>query len=122
MLESAVMRLTRRSFIRWVLSSGAALACPFPMPASAAGPGGERKAPTPLLHSEGNAVCHAVRDGEDLPVPAPDRRCDVVIVGGGPSGLAAASELAGTDYLLLEKEGHLGGNAYAETWRGLDYC
>src|SRR5581483_2082630 len=114
------MDITRRSFIRWVIASGAAMACPIP------GFGKPRKS-SPLdvsseeLHSETNKVCHEVRDGHKLPLPAPSRSCDVVVVGGGPSGLAAADEVKGADFLLLEKEPHVGGNSYAESWEGLTY-
>src|SRR3569832_1015393 len=112
--------VSRRSFIKWVLASGAEIGCPTP--AGAAGeasgkPGAGR--PSPALHSEDNSICHKVRDGESMPSPAPDQKVGVVIVGGGPSGLAAADELKGGDYLLLEKEDHLGGNSYSENWEGL---
>ncbi|MFI5349132.1 MAG: FAD-dependent oxidoreductase, partial [Elusimicrobiota bacterium] len=73
------------------------------------------------LYSEGYDVCHKVRDGEDLPAPAPDQKCGVVVIGGGASGLAAADELKGSDFLLLEKEDHVGGNSYSGEWEGLRY-
>lgn len=96
------------------------MGCPIPSGAAedAKSKGG---APAPSLESEDYAVCHKVRDGEELPDPPPDEKCGVVIVGGGPSGLAAADELKGSDFLLLEKEGHVGGNCYAESWEGLNY-
>ena len=47
-------------------------------------------------------------------------RHDVVIVGGGMSGLACAWFLRDRDFLLLEKEDHWGGNAYLEEyWSGI---
>ena len=116
------MNVSRRSFIRWVLASGAAMGCPIPPAGASEGgrpPAGS--APDAKLRSEDYTICHKVRDGEDLPAPAPDQTCGVVIVGGGPSGLAAADELKGSDFLLLEKEGHVGGNSYCEEWEGLKY-
>ena len=46
--------------------------------------------------------------GRDLPVYG---RCDVLVVGGGPSGTAAAvaAARAGADVMLLERYNHLGG-------------
>jgi hypothetical protein len=120
------MDVSRRSFIRWVLPSGAAMGCPIPSgaadgaPAAGGKPGADR-IPAANLHSEDYTICHKVRDGDSLPVPAPDSTCGVVIIGGGPSGLAAADELKGSDFLLLEKEDHVGGNSYSENWEGLNY-
>ncbi|MBI4376708.1 MAG: FAD-dependent oxidoreductase [Elusimicrobia bacterium] len=114
------MALTRRSFIRWVISAGAAMACPVPGWARGSGqtPGGR---PKTRLDSEANEICHQSRDGLAMPVPAPSLSCDILIVGGGPSGLAAADELKDQDFLLLEKEPYLGGNSYTESWQGLNY-
>lgn len=111
------MRISRRSFIRWVLGSAAASACPFP-PAASGAPAG---IPPGRLGGEANEVCHRVRDGEMGRWPEPSKTVDVAVVGGGPSGLAAADELQDLDFLLLEKEGHVGGNAYAESWEGRLY-
>jgi NADPH-dependent 2,4-dienoyl-CoA reductase/sulfur reductase-like enzyme len=88
---------------------------------SPAAPKGKSGIPAANRHSEDNTVCHQVRDGVQLPVPALDQKCGVVIIGGGPSGLAAADELKSSDFLLLEKEDQLGGNSYSENWQGLDY-
>lgn len=111
-------RISRRSFIRWVLGSAAASVCPVPPGASAAA---GKALPAGKLHSETNEICHQVRDGETGRWPEPSRTVDVVVVGGGPSGLAAADALQDRDFLLLEKEGHVGGNAHAESWEGRLY-
>lgn len=97
------------------------MGCPVPMKASAEGKPKDA-APGPLLHSESHAVCHQVRDGDRLPAAPVSRKVDLVIVGGGPSGLAAADRAQDADFLLLEKEPHLGGNALTEEWEGKRYC
>lgn len=116
------MDLSRRSFIKWVIASGAAMACPVPIAALDAAKGAPAAGgPTPSLGGESNAVCHKVRDGEAIAEAPVDETCGVAIVGGGPSGLAAADELKTADFRLLEKEPHLGGNCWAESWEGCWY-
>ena len=107
---------TRRFFIKTAL-----------MGATAAGwPGGRRDsaeaAPTPLpktLRGDHFETCHAVRDGVTLPAVRTTVSHDVVIVGGGPSGLCAAYHLRDRDLLLLEKEDVLGGNCILDEWEGV---
>jgi len=112
------MDISRRSFIKWVIA-GAASASPF---GCAPGVPGGTKVPDARLGSETNKVCHDVRDGIMAGLPPPSKSVDVVVVGGGPSGLAAAEKCFGSDFLLLEKEPVVGGNALTETWEGLNYC
>ncbi|KAF2989461.1 NAD(P)-binding protein [Methylocystis sp. MJC1] len=69
------------------------------------------------------APMHAIRDGLwDRPAPAPERRVEVAIVGGGLAGLAAAALLRDHDILLLERETEPGGAAKSGRWRDIDYA
>ena len=63
-----------------------------------------------------------MRDGKIFSRPPVSARHDVVIVGGGVSGLAAAYLLRSRDFLLLEKEPHWGGNAYLMEYQGNAYA
>ncbi|MBL9105932.1 MAG: FAD-dependent oxidoreductase [Myxococcales bacterium] len=71
------------------------------------------------LAGEAFATCHAVRDGEALPLATEFAEHELVIVGGGPSGLVAAHRLRDRDVLLLEKEATLGGNCTRDEWEGV---
>ena len=106
--------ITRRSFIKTVIVGSTTFSvCPF-----------ESWAETkqrPKLASERSDICHQVRD-ERAPLPAKVARAyEVVIVGGGPSGLAAAYALRDVNFLLLEKEPRTGGNCTREAREGVSF-
>ena len=74
-----------------------------------------------LPGSESFSQCHSVRDGTVFAIPPPSRTFDVVIVGGGLSGLTAAYRLRERNILLLEKDPWVGGNAVIADWKGIQY-
>lgn len=109
------MTTNRRDFIKFVVAGSIAAGCPVDLSLLAA-------TPPPAVEGEDNRICHAVRDGKAFSRPPVSARHDVVIVGGGVSGLAAAYRLQHRDFLLLEKEPHWGGNAYLAEFNGEAYA
>src|SRR5262245_58502269 len=105
---------TRRQTIKYLIGGAVAAACPVPLLAAAS-------QPLQQLGSEENKLCHQLRDGASFKFPAPSSEHEIAIVGGGPSGLIAAYRLRDTNFILLEKEPRLGGNAISEQWRGAWY-
>jgi phytoene dehydrogenase-like protein len=107
-------KTTRRDAIKYLISGAVASACPWPA--------GAGTAANVLLSSESNAVCHQVRDGKQFALPKPSAAYEIVIAGGGPSGLMAAYRLRDTNFLLIEKESRLGGDALSEQWQDQWYA
>lgn len=112
------MSHSRRDFIKFVVAGSIASGCPvdkalIPIPAD--------DSHTLSLEGEQFSICHLVRDGHSFPKPDATRKADIAIIGGGMAGLSAAYFLRGKDWLLLEKEGHFGGNAYEEEFDGQPY-
>jgi protoporphyrinogen/coproporphyrinogen III oxidase len=111
----------RRDFIKFVVAGAVTAGCPVDLSLVA------QTTETPGTHAptvdgEDNRICHQVRDGKIFARPPVSAKHDVVIVGGGVSGLTAAYRLQHRDVLLLEKEPHWGGNAYAIDYQGSSYA
>ena len=108
------MTETRRDFLKFVVAGSVAAGCPVNLSLLAA----PKAARSHKFDGDHFAICHEVRDGQQFDKPPVSSRHDVVIVGGGVSGLSAAYFLREHDFLLLEKEPHWGGNAYLEEYQG----
>ena len=111
------MSLDRRDFIRFIVGGSVAAGCPLDRALIAAPP--EKPMEVDGDHYE---ICHEVRDGHHFDRPPVSARHDIVIVGGGVSGLTAAYLVQHRDFLLLEKETHWGGNAYLEDYQGMVFA
>ena len=103
---------SRRSFIKQLLAGSSLLA---------ATAYASCKPSRPLAHIKGSivgansAAGHLLRNAASLPPPSHSIDTDVLIVGGGISGLSAKRWLHAhgqNDVLLLEMDNHFGGNAH----------
>jgi protoporphyrinogen oxidase len=115
--EHKCMTTNRRDFIKFVVAGSIAAGCPIDPSLLVA-----QTASQPAVEGEDNRICHQVRDGKNFSLPAVSAHHDIVIVGGGVSGLATAYLLRDRDFLLLEKEPHWGGNAYLMEFQGNAYA
>lgn len=109
------MSANRRDFIKFVVAGAVSAGCPVDLSLVA------QDTHAATVDSENNQICHQVRDGKIFSRPPAAAKHDIVIVGGGVSGLAAAYYLQHRDILLIEKEPHWGGNAYAMEYQGVAY-
>lgn len=123
----------RRDFIKFVVAGAVTAGCPIDLSLVAQGEAqnGAAQKNAASTHAaevdgESNRICHQIRDSTNgnkmFTRPPASARHDVVIVGGGVSGLTAAYRLRDRDFLLLEKEPHWGGNAYAMEYDGSTYA
>jgi monoamine oxidase len=111
------MTKSRRDFLRFVLAGSVAAGCPFDLKLLA-----DAEAPVPQVDGDHFDICHKIRDGEKFISPPVNKRYDIIIVGGGISGLSSAYFLRDENFLLLEKEPHWGGNAYKEEYQGQGFA
>jgi protoporphyrinogen/coproporphyrinogen III oxidase len=118
------MSANRRDFIKFVVAGAVTAGCPIDLSLVAAQTQKDdaQKNHGADVDGEDNRICHQVRDGKVFTRPPASARHDVVIIGGGVSGLTAAYRLRHRDFLLLEKEPHWGGNAYEMEYEGSVYA
>ncbi|HTW58242.1 MAG TPA: FAD-dependent oxidoreductase [Terriglobales bacterium] len=113
------MSANRRDFIKFVVAGAVTAGCPVDLSLVAQGAEAHTAA---TVDGEDNRICHEVRDGKAFTRPPVSAKHDVVVVGGGVSGLTAAYQLQHRNALLLEKEPHWGGNAYVMEYDGSAYA
>ena len=111
------MSSSRRDFLKFIVAGSVAAGCPIDLSLLAA-----PEEVRPQIEGDHFEICHQVRDGQNFARPPVSKRYDIVIAGGGASGLSAAYFLRGRDFLLLEKEPQWGGNATMEEYQGQRFC
>jgi len=109
---------TRRQIMQGLAAAGAAL-----LPHAASPAAASESFRLADWTGDSFAPMHAIRNGEwNGPLPKPEWRVEVAVVGGGLAGLTAAAMLDDLDLIVLEREAEPGGNAKAGVWRGIDYA
>lgn len=116
------MSESRRDFLKFVLAGSVAAGCPIDLSVFTRSEQGDQAHAAPQIEGEHFEICHQIRDKHTFARPPVTKHHDVVIVGGGVSGMSAAYFLQRHDFLLLEKEPHWGGNAYLETYKGQPFA
>jgi NAD(P)-binding Rossmann-like domain len=111
------MTASRRDFLKFIVAGSVTAGCPVDLSLLASPQGAQSQ-----IDGDHFEICHEVRDGHAFAKPPVSKRYDVVVVGGGASGLAAAHFLQNHDFLLLEKEPHWGGNATLGESHGQVFC
>lgn len=110
---------SRRDFLRAATVAGGWFAFRGLVPSNAMAAG--KKYPPGTYAGNVPTSCHDVRDGKAFPAVAASRKVDVVVVGGGLSGLGAAYQLRDMNVLVLEHLDRIGGHAVRDRWEGIWY-
>ncbi|WP_426492644.1 NAD(P)-binding protein [Hymenobacter sp. 102] len=109
---------SRRHFLQQAALGGAGLLLAPLAGLESCAPGTSRSHIRGSLHGANHATGHLLRNAAALPAPTATRTVEVLIVGGGVSGLAARRELERLgmppqDILLVELDEQVGGNSRA---------
>ncbi|HET9930488.1 MAG TPA: FAD-dependent oxidoreductase, partial [Polyangiaceae bacterium] len=124
-MNSESPTLSRRSWLKTVIAGAVAaapLGCPHAEKKEREGGSNQSAARRPpAVRGENFSNGHRKRDGQAFPRVEPSETCEVVIIGGGPSGLCAMHLLEGRDAILLEKEDRFGGNCSTDSWEGIRF-
>lgn len=65
---------------------------------------------------------HKIRDGFHAPLPKPERKVKLLVIGAGLSGMGLGYLCRDMDMLILERESRAGGNAKSANYKGIEYA